>query len=228
MDQIARPESSASPQENGNILFVKHADSPLFPLLGARYVVSWKPLERAGLLVSPAFPSGPPYVYEDQFALPEAYTVSDWFTADDATGLERLRALGPTGLGSLALVAPGGNAPAANPDTAGVSRGAPASIVRHSPQHITVTTETAVPSLLVLLESFAPGWKATLVSPSERPRPLPIVRTNTAYQGVFVPAGKQTVEWRYEPASFRIGLFFGLVAAGVLLGGAIGSIRRRV
>jgi hypothetical protein len=221
LDQVALPEETASPLENGNILFIKHVASPLFPLLGARYVVSQRPLDRAGLLPLSSFPSGPVFAYEDQLALPEAYSVSDWFTAEDGAGLERLRSLGPTGLGGTALVAPGATVPASNPDTSRMSRGAPAAIVRHSPQRLSVTAENAAPSLLVLLESHAPGWKATLTQPDGRPRALPIVRVNTAFQGVFVPAGKHTIEWRYEPASFRIGLFLGLAALAVLLAAAV-------
>lgn len=226
LDAIARPEESASPLENGNILFVKHVDSPLFPLVAAKYVVSQKPLERAGLLLASGFPPGTPYVYEDRFALPEAFTVSNWFAAEDAPGLERLRAIGPTGLSSLALVAPGAPLPPPNPDTAGLSRGTPVDLIRHSAQHLTTRTAAVEPSLLVLVESFAPGWIAVLHREGEAPRRLPIQRVNTAFQGVFVPAGPATVEWTYQPQPFRVGLFVGLLALAVLAGLGLG-VRRR-
>lgn len=227
LDAIALPDPTSSPLENGNVLFVKRVDSPLYPLVAARYVVSQKPLDRLGLLPAAGFPPGPPFVYEDRIALPEAYTVSNWFTAEDAPGLERLRAVGPTGLSSLALVAPGAAVPSPNPDTAGVSRGAPAELVRHSAQRLAVRTAAAEPSLLVLAEGFAPGWQATLHRAGEAPRSLPIRRVNTAFQGVFIPAGPVTVEWRYQPASFRVGLFFGLAALASLLGLVAGAAKGR-
>ena len=225
MDAIARPEATASPLENGNILFVKRVDSPLFPLVAAKYVVSQKPLSRAGLLPAPEFPPGPPYVYEDHLALPEAYTVGNWFAAEDGPGLERLRAAGPSALSSLALVAPNSGVQTPNPDVAGFSRGTPAELVRHSPQHLTTRTNAAEPSLLVLAESFAPGWKAVLHQDGEPPQPLAVVRVNAAFQGVLVPAGPATVEWTYQPQPFRVGLFAGLLALAALLGLGMGLSR---
>ena len=228
LDAVARPEESASPPLNGNILFVKHVDSPLFPLVAARYVVSQRPLARAGLLPAPDFPPGPPYVYEDRLALPEAFTVSNWFTAEDGPGLERLRGIGSSGLSSVALVAPGADQPAPNPDTAGVSRGVPAELVRHDAQHLTTRISAAEPTLLVLAESFAPGWTAILHRSGEAPRRLSIQRVNTAFQGVFVPAGPATVEWTYQPQPFRVGLFIGLAALAALAALWIGSPQRLV
>jgi hypothetical protein len=222
MDAVARPEESASPPENGNILFVKQVKSPLFPLMSARYVVSLQPLERAGLLPASDFPPGPPYVYEDRLALPEAFTVTNWFAAEDVPGLERLRTVGASGLSSTALVAPGSALPAPNPDTAGMARGVPAELVRHSAQHLTARTTATEPSLLVLAESFAPGWTAVLHQDGKASRFLPVQRVNAAFQGVFVPAGPATVEWTYQPQPFRVGLFIGLLALAVLVGLGLG------
>lgn len=228
MDAVAQPEDSSSPPENGNILFVKHVDSPLFPLLAARYVVSQRPLTRAGLLPASGFPPGPPYVYEDHLALPEAFTVSNWFVGEDGPGLEQLRSIGPTGLSKGALVAPGSAVPTPNPDTAGISQGGPVELVRHSAQHLTVRTAASEPSLLVLSESFAPGWTAVLHRSGEKSRPLPVLRVNAAFQGVFVPAGPATVEWHYQPQSFRVGLFLGLLALATLFGIGMGLPDRKV
>lgn len=227
MDAVARPEDSSSPPENGNILFVKHVDSPLFPLLAARYVVSQRPLTRAGLLPAPGFPPGPPYVYEDRLALPEAFTVSNWFVGEEGAGLERLRSIGSSGLTKVVMVAPGSAVPTPNPDTAGISQGGPVELDRHSAQHLTVRTATSELSLLVLAESFAPGWTAVLHRPGEKSRPLSVLRVNSAFQGVFVPAGPATVEWRYQPQSFRAGLFLGLLALATLLGLGIGLAGRK-
>jgi hypothetical protein len=226
-DILANVPEGASPLQNGNIVYVKNATAPLLPLLAARWVVSEQPIQRAGLLPAPGFPAGPPYVYEDHLAAPEAYTVSDWLVDEDDAGLARLRKLGSGALLNTALVAPGSAAPRANPDTRGLSRGVPAQLERRTPQHLIVTAEPVERSLLVLAESAAPGWRATVAEAGKPARPAPIVRTNTAFQGVFVGPGPVTVEWRYQPDSFRVGLFFALTSLATLLAmGAMTCCRR--
>jgi hypothetical protein len=226
-DILADVPEGASPLENGNIVYVKNATAPLLPLIAARWVVSDRPLQRAGLLPAAGFPAGPPYVYEDRLAAPEAYTVSEWLVDEDDAGLARLGALGSGALLNTALVAPGSEAPRANPDTRGLARGVPARLERKSPQRLIVTAEPVERSLLVLAESYAPGWTAT-VSESGRPaRPARIVRTNTAFQGVFVEPGTVKVEWRYHPASFRVGLFLALAALAALLALGVTTCCRR-
>jgi len=216
-DVLANVPEGASPLENGNIVFLKNASAPLFPLIAARWVVSERPVERAGLRLASEVLAGPPYLYEDQLAAPEAYAVSQWMVAEDAAGLAKLAALGREALANTALVPPGAETPHANPDTSGLTRGVPARIERKSPQQLVVRAEPVERSLLVLVESIAPGWTATITEAGKAPRRTPIVRTNTAFQGVFVDPGPVTVEWRYQPASFRVGLFAALTALATLL-----------
>jgi hypothetical protein len=223
-DALARPEASASPAANGNIVFVKHAASPLLPLLAARYVVSEQPLSRAGLVPVGGIP-GPPHLYEDRTALREAYTVTNWLTAPDMEGLERLAAL-PGGVGRAAVVAPGYSSP--TPPQEGPPQ--PAALTRTAPGRLAVTVEPSRPSLLVLAEGYAPGWRARISRPGEPFRPAEVVRVNTAFQGVFLEPGPATVTWRYEPASFRVGLFAALAAlaglAAVVTTGVLSPRRR--
>lgn len=72
---VMAPED-ASPPANGNIVFIKHVASPLYPLLAARYLVAPVPLTRAGLRPFAGFSSGPPFLYEDSNAFPEAFLAS--------------------------------------------------------------------------------------------------------------------------------------------------------
>jgi uncharacterized membrane protein YfhO len=55
--------------------------------------------------------------------------------------------------------------------------------------------------LLVLPDTFFPGWKAT-VNGEERM----IYATDGAFRGVTVPEGRSQVEFRYEPRAFPIGI----------------------
>jgi uncharacterized membrane protein YfhO len=55
--------------------------------------------------------------------------------------------------------------------------------------------------LLVLSDLWYEGWRATLDG-----RPVPILRVNHAVRGVVVPAGRGTVELRYEQPGLATGL----------------------
>ncbi|HYK87348.1 MAG TPA: YfhO family protein [Acidobacteriota bacterium] len=64
---------------------------------------------------------------------------------------------------------------------------------------------------LVLLDSFYPGWNATLDGDQ-----VPILRANYAFRAVEVPRGKHVVEFRYTPTGFYLGL---LISAITLMTG---------
>jgi hypothetical protein len=68
---------------------------------------------------------------------------------------------------------------------------------------------------LVMLEAFAPGWKATLDG-----RPAPLLAANLLFRAVPVPAGDHEVEMRYRPRSHAAGALataVGAIAAAVVL-----------
>jgi uncharacterized membrane protein YfhO len=64
----------------------------------------------------------------------------------------------------------------------------------------TLRVEASDDALLVFNESYYPGWKAFING-----APSPIYRTNYLFQGIVVPRGNHTVEFRFESTSFRIG-----------------------
>ncbi len=73
-----------------------------------------------------------------------------------------------------------------------------------------VETDAESPSLLILVDSFYPGWEASIDG-----NDVEIYATDLAFRGVFVPAGRHTVVFSYQPRSFRLGLAmmsFGLTA----------------
>jgi len=221
--------ADASPEANGNMVFIKNADSPAFPLLAARWVVSGTPLTRAGLVPAPGFPAGPPYVYENRHTLPDAYTVTRWDAVADVRDLSGLAyAVQSAGPAAKAWISSEHrNAP--GPDSSApwtVAR--PAEIRRVSPQHIEVRANPTATSLLVLVESHAPGWKATIEAQGQPPRRAPVLRANGTFQGVVLAPGMQTIRFRYEPAGFRVGLYIGLSALALCCGViAAAGLRKR-
>ncbi len=61
--------------------------------------------------------------------------------------------------------------------------------------------ESADPAYLLLADTFDPGWSATIDG-----RPAPIRPAYVAFRAVALTAGKHTVEFKYCPAGFSLGL----------------------
>lgn len=91
-------------------------------------------------------------------------------------------------------------------------------IENYQPESVRMTTDSNVPKLLFLSDAYDAGWQATIDG-----KKTPVYRADYDFRAVAVPAGKHTVEFRYSPMSFRIGLF---AAAAVILFLVLGSLKR--
>jgi uncharacterized membrane protein YfhO len=67
------------------------------------------------------------------------------------------------------------------------------------------------PGLVVLADAWDKGWRAYLNG-----KTVPILRANHALRGVIVPEGNGTLESRYEPASFKLGLCLAGFAVAIM------------
>lgn len=97
-----------------------------------------------------------------------------------------------------------------------------ARITEYRNNEITLEASTSHDGFLVLSEIFYPGWKAYLDGSETE-----IYRTNYHLRGMFVPAGSHTVEVRFEPATFRNGLWISLATLLVCGVGIAASLKRR-
>jgi hypothetical protein len=100
-------------------------------------------------------------------------------------------------------------------DAAGGSPGS-TMVQAYTPGRIALQVTAARPALLVVAESWYPGWRATLDG-----QPVDILRTNYLSQGVVVPAGMHTVELRYQPDAFTLGAAISGLGLLALLGLAL-------
>lgn len=84
------------------------------------------------------------------------------------------------------------------PATVGTAR-----ITTGTPQriHIAVANPTDHTAVLVLRDTFYPGWQATLDG-----NPVPIERADTLFRGVRVSPGQHTVTFTYRPLSVYVGI----------------------
>lgn len=77
--------------------------------------------------------------------------------------------------------------------------------------NVVIEAETTRPGLLVLSDTFYPGWKAMVEGQEAEMFPVEGV-----FRGVQVKEGRRRVEFRFEPWSIRLGVYISL-AAGVIL-----------
>jgi hypothetical protein len=101
---------------------------------------------------------------------------------------------------------------------------APAEYVSYSPKEFKLRARVEVPSVLVVLDKFSPGWSVTVNGQKGK-----IIRANTIVRGVPLPTGIHEVVFRFEPVvkSLRVSLFFitvGFVIIGFLL---FGTFKKR-
>jgi hypothetical protein len=98
-----------------------------------------------------------------------------------------------------------------------------ARIVSYGPERVVVDATARRAAELVLTDLHYPGWKVAVDG-----EPADLHRVNYLLRGTTVPAGRHLVEFRYEPASWRIGWIVSLVAlVGLIVTVAIGLLGRR-
>ncbi|MEI8372884.1 MAG: hypothetical protein WCJ35_08625 [Planctomycetota bacterium] len=177
---------------------------PILDMLGVRYLIfRGSPPPQSGL--TPDLASDDYWVMINRHALPRVFVPRHVETIND--NQERLRRLASTEFdpNELAFV----EVPITLP---GECLGQ-AKIVDEVPTRVNVAIDMQTPGLMVLADRWDVGWHAYLDG-----KPLPILQTNHAIRGVVVPAGKATLEFRYEPAS----LTWGLRLSGLALLASVG------
>lgn len=113
-----------------------------------------------------------------------------------------------------------------NPGPVDTSGAGTAAVTRYEPREIRATVTTPGPSLLVVSEVYYPaGWHASVDG-----EPAEIHRVDYLLRGVAIPAGTHELVMRFDPVSFKAGLFLSVGAYGVILLGLAASLltaRRR-
>ena len=189
------------------------ATSPVFDLLGVDNVVGRLDLvpvagaEGSSLLRRPG-------------AFPPVFTTSCWDVVEPDNVLDRLAGMSSTELRRIVVVGDGRVARRAlgQGGETGCAAG-DARIARYEAERVTVDVATDVRSIVVLTDSWSPGWEATVDG-----RRAAVLRVDHALRGVVVGPGTHRVEMRFLPASFRYGA--GITLATIVLLAGAGSTRR--
>ena len=156
-------------------------------------------------------------VYENPHPMPRAFVVNGaQVLPADAAQVAALPALDPRKtaiLDRLPQPAPVGDG---RPFTAATL----ASAERH---HVRVEADAAAPGVLVLSETYYPGWSATLDG-----KPAELLRADYAFRGVALPAGHHVVEMTFASRPTRAGLALSALGLAALAALAIRRRRRAV
>jgi len=83
-------------------------------------------------------------------------------------------------------------------------------IKEYRANNVLIQTHSSSDSFLVLSDNYYPGWKAYVDG-----KEAPIYRTNYTFRGVKIPSGIHSVNFVYDPVSFKIGALLS-IALGLL------------
>jgi Bacterial membrane protein YfhO len=172
----------------------------LLDLFGVRYAISGGLADR-GLRTAFAGPGGP--VVEIHSALPRAFVAYRWRSARTMADALGAVAASPSSQARSEPVVEKLGPPPAGPPRAP----SPARVVRATDTEVKVSLTARAPGLLVLGDTYYPGWKADVDGRGAEIRPA-----NGAFRAVRVPAGRHSVRFRYRPASVYAGAGISLAA----------------
>jgi hypothetical protein len=178
------------------------ADAPLFDLLNVKYVLTDQELKGKWELVYQD--TGSVSIYRNRDVMPRAFVVYRAEVVDSpARSLERVLDSTFDFRASVVLE----EAPAGWTEPLEIPASpATVQIADYQPDRVRLRVETAAPGLLVLTDTYAPGWKTRLDG-----QPIPLYVADHAFRAVVVPAGAHQIEFMYEPMSFQVGAVVSLV-----------------
>jgi hypothetical protein len=199
----------------GNFWFYR--DAPQLPesfrLLNVKYVLSSKPSFQNDRDFELVYTNGV-NIYRYKKCLPRALPVFDCEVKSPPEILAAVRMPTFDPAKTLLLdqspeISPVRNAP---PDSAA---NAPVEITSYQPDEVKITADMPRPGFLLLLDTYFPGWTATVDG-----RQTKIYRADYDFRAVALPAGKSSVTFSYRPLSFYLGLWisvFTILALGLIL-----------
>ncbi|MEP7288161.1 MAG: YfhO family protein [Chloroflexota bacterium] len=85
-----------------------------------------------------------------------------------------------------------------------------ARLTDETPLDLSITAESPGGGMLVLADTYYPGWQATLDG-----SPTTIYRANLAFRGVVVPAGTHMIRMQYQPTSWQVGSVISVIALAI-------------
>lgn len=167
------------------IITVSTTDSPLFPLLGVRYVLTLGEMHNKNFRL--VFQEGETRVYEYDGQLPRMFPVESAVSiGDDKSAIEALY---------VATFDPRKHAVTlgATPAAAPLSPSDQITVTSYSPANIVAQASLSEDRFIVILNTFDSRWRAYVDN-----APVVLQRTNYVFQGLHVPKGTHTITLVYQ------------------------------
>lgn len=200
---------------------LEHLDSPAVDLLNVRYIIT-RPEDVPRFAPLPKFrhvaslPGAE--LFENLSAFPRAFLVHQTRTAAIT---EEAKALIQTHQIDLRHTAITESAIHLGTGGSSISGSDQVKILSYEPTYIALQSQSTAPALLVISDTFYPGWRAWVDD-----QPAPIYPADIGLRGVAVPAGSHRVRMEFQPLIFRLSLSVSL-STGILLLIIVFLCRRR-
>ncbi len=206
---------------------VKSLSSKLLDLLNVKYIVAAPEASQELLEFDEAHEDidlvhdGDMRIYQNRDVLPRAFVVYDFIVAPEkehALGWLASDEFDPAGCVIL------------DREPSLVSTAAPGftvqssvSTVEYAPNRVTIEAKTSRDGLLVLSDLYYNGWKAFVDGEEQA-----VYRADYVFRAVELPAGRHIVEFRFDPASFRIGLSLSILTFIIVSSGLLCSSLNKI
>ena len=184
-----------------------------FRLLGAlnvKYVTSFRPLSAEGITLVRHLPEYPSWVYKIDGVVPRAHIVYQTKVETEPRKIleyissDRFNPFKEVLLDKSLL------------NTSENQSEGTAKITNYRNQEVRINTSSKTSGVLVLADSFYPGWHVYIDGNEEE-----LLKANYFFRAVKIRAGEHTVEFKYEPYWFSVGRWisiFTIVALAVVCG----------
>lgn len=148
------------------------------------------------------------YLVEEVVEVPDTVKAAELLAAPDFDYWNAAVVIGETELGQGSQLSP--------TETA--------TVIGRTANSITIQTTAEKPRLLILSDTYYPGWQAKVDD-----TPVEVLQTNVSLRGVVVPTGTHTITMQFRPLTFYLGLSISLltVLAALLWAGYALAARRR-
>ncbi len=156
--------------------------------------------------------SGDVKIYDNLDVMPRAFIVYDWQQTTDITSAINIMRSTDFDVRNSAVLITSEVLPVESQPQDTNTVGGYVEIESYSPERVSLISNAAKDGLLVLTDSYYPGWEASVDGQN-----VPIQRANGQFRGVFVPAGQHEVVFDLDPQSYNYGRAISLVGLAVIL-----------
>jgi len=193
--------------------------SPLYNLLGVKYVLAGKGEPPGDERLVPVHATPEIDVYLNTAALPRALFVTDQQVVSDHE--EAWQAIHAPSFDPAQTVVLEQAGTRAAPGIAESSTTSQIAFVRYGLNAVTLRVTSPESGWLVLSDVYYPGWRATVDG-----RPSRVLRADYTFRAVSVPAGEHLVEMVFAPRTWYVGLAVSATTWLSLAAAAVFWIRR--